>query len=344
PRGSAQRSRDHEREAAAAAPRVVEAVEAELAAAGVVPQTEHVTASEVADPRLVQEHDRRLALRVRMLDAEVERVLVRRRLQPSARGLGHDVRGGHLALEHQQRELAHPAAAGVTRGKVLREDRGMRVAVAARLHQRLGGAPVANGDGIEGRPGSAGVARRLGGLGGHIRGPHLTKCYAPRRRGSSLSRRASPKRLEPNTARLMARPGKSTRCGAFWAYSAAETESIRPHDGYGSGTPSPRNDRAASTRMAAPSCAVTSTMNGPTVFGSTWRNAIRRWVRPSARAASMYCISRIDSTLARITREARGTIGLEIAMMTFWIDGPSEADITRASTSSGNPCRMSSRR
>src|SRR5437763_680754 len=55
--------------------------------------------------------------------------------------------------------------------------------------------------------------------------------HAPRRRGSRTSRRASPRRFEPNTARLIATPGKSTRCGAFCAYSVAETESIRPHEG-----------------------------------------------------------------------------------------------------------------
>ena len=85
-------------------------------------------------------------------------------------------------------------------------------------------------------------------------------------------------------------------------------------------------------------------MNGPIVFGSTWRNAMRRCRRPTARAASMYCISRIDSTLARMTRAARGMIGIEIAMTTLSIDGPSAADITSASTSSGSPCRMSSTR
>ena len=58
----------------------------------------------------------------------------------------------------------------------------------------------------------------------------------------------------------------------------------------------------------------------------------------------MYCISRMLSTLARITRAARGMIGTEMAMMTFRTEGPSEADMTRASTSSGNPCRMSSSR
>ena len=63
--------------------------------------------------------------------------------------------------------------------------------------------------------------------------------------------------------------------------------------------------------------------------------------RPTARAASTYCISRIDSTLARMTRAALGMIGIEIASTTFGIDGPSAADMTSASTSSGSPCRMS---
>jgi len=85
-------------------------------------------------------------------------------------------------------------------------------------------------------------------------------------------------------------------------------------------------------------------MKGPIVLGSTWRKAMRRCCRPSARAASMYCISRMDSTLARMMRAARGMMGIEMAMTTFWTDGPSAADITRASTSKGNPCRMSSSR
>src|SRR5437762_1923793 len=84
-------------------------------------------------------------------------------------------------------------------------------------------------------------------------GARRHRCHAPRSRGSRTSRRASPSRFEPNTARLIAIPGKSTRWGAFCAYSAAETESMRPHDGYGSGTPSPRNDSVASTRIALPS-------------------------------------------------------------------------------------------
>ena len=58
----------------------------------------------------------------------------------------------------------------------------------------------------------------------------------------------------------------------------------------------------------------------------------------------MYCISRMLSTLARITRAARGMIGIEMATMTLRTEGPSEADMTSASTSRGRPCRMSSSR
>ena len=58
------------------------------------------------------------------------------------------------------------------------------------------------------------------------------------------------------------------------------------------------------------------------VLGRMWRKAMRRWRSPSARAASTYCISRIDSTLARMTRAARGMIGIEIAIITLVIDGP----------------------
>ena len=71
-----------------------------------------------------------------------------------------------------------------------------------------------------------------------------------------------PSRLEPNTARLIAAPGNSTRCGAFWAYSAAETDSMRPQ----TDTARARRARGRQRRLdedALPSCAVHSTMNGP---------------------------------------------------------------------------------
>src|ERR1700712_1960764 len=95
-------------------------------------------------------------------------------------------------------------------------------------------------------------------------GGHQSPCL-----GSRISRSASPNRLAPNTTRLIARPGKITSQGAERMYSAADSESMRPQDGYGSGTPRPRNDSDASVRMVEPSCAVARTISGARVFGST---------------------------------------------------------------------------
>src|SRR5436305_192 len=55
--------------------------------------------------------------------------------------------------------------------------------------------------------------------------------HQPRCLGSRMSRSASPNRLVPNTARLMATPGKITSHGAVRTYSAADSDSMRPHDG-----------------------------------------------------------------------------------------------------------------
>ena len=64
--------------------------------------------------------------------------------------------------------------------------------------------------------------------------------YRERSLGSSTSRTASPNRLKPNTARLMATPGKIAIHGALSAYSSAPPCSIRPQAGVGSCTPRPR--------------------------------------------------------------------------------------------------------
>src|SRR6185295_4087771 len=99
---------------------------------------------------------------------------------------------------------------------------------------------------------------------------HQMRC-----RGSRRSRSASPNRLVPNTTALMATPGKITSQGAVRTYSAADSDSMRPQEGCGSGTPSPRKASADSTRMAEPSCAVASTMRGASVLGNTCTTAIR---------------------------------------------------------------------
>jgi len=67
---------------------IVEALEPELPPPGIAPQREHVAPAEVADPGLVEEDDGMLPLRLRMLGAEVERVLVGWPRKATARRLG----------------------------------------------------------------------------------------------------------------------------------------------------------------------------------------------------------------------------------------------------------------
>ena len=59
----------------------------------------------------------------------------------------------------------------------------------------------------------------------------LRSGHQPRCLGSRMSRSASPNRLVPNTARLIAMPGKITSHGAVRTYSAADSDSMRPQDG-----------------------------------------------------------------------------------------------------------------
>src|ERR1700694_1113072 len=158
--------------------------------------------------------------------------------------------------------------------------------------------------------------------------------HQPRCLGSRMSRSASPNRLVPNTARLMAKPGKITSQGAVRTYSAADPDSMRPRDGYGSGMPRPRNDSEASVRMVEPSWAVASTISGASVWGRMCRSAIRVSLMPIDLAASTNGSSRSASVLARMTRATVGMRGLGIAMITFGSDGPSAAVITRGRTKS----------
>src|SRR3954466_705379 len=98
-------------------------------------------------------------------------------------------------------------------------------------------------------------------------------------------------------------------------YSAADSESMRPQDGCGSGMPSPRNDSADSTRSAEPTGGGASTISGASVFGSTWRSAMRVSLMPTARAASTNGISRSVSVFERMMRATFGTSGMATAII-----------------------------
>jgi hypothetical protein len=69
---------------------------------------------------------------------------------------------------------------------------------------------------------------------------------APRSRGSSTSRRVSPSRLNPSTARKMARPGKIPAHGSWVTCPWAAAVSMPPQLGTSGGTPTPRKLRDAS--------------------------------------------------------------------------------------------------
>src|SRR5216683_5166033 len=82
--------------------------------------------------------------------------------------------------------------------------------------------------------------------------PPSGRRQAPRKRGSSTSRSASPSMLNAKTASEIATPGHTAIHGARYMYVRPEPESIEPHDGYGGGTPKPRNDSADSARITPP--------------------------------------------------------------------------------------------
>ena len=97
------------------------------------------------------------------------------------------------------------------------------------------------------------------------------------------------------------RPGTIVRCGAVESRSMPSA-SIVPQDGAGGCTPAPRNDSAASLRIAAATSSGKKTRIVEATFGSSSENMIRSGPAPWARAASTNSFSRRDRTWPRIGR------------------------------------------
>src|SRR5207245_5395006 len=104
--------------------------------------------------------------------------------------------------------------------------------------------------------------------------------------GSQASRRVSPKRLNPRTARLIARPGNTASHGACSKNARPVVLSMRPHDGSGCWVPTPRKLSEASMRIALPNQIDAMIRMGAVTLGSLWRSSIRRSWYPLAWAAS----------------------------------------------------------
>src|SRR5437899_7535683 len=92
-----------------------------------------------------------------------------------------------------------------------------------------------------------------------------------RLRGSSASRSPSPSRLRLRTARKIAAPAENEYHGV-WVRYFRPVSSMEPHDGVGGWTPSPRNESAASVRMALAKATEACTNNGDKQFGSNTRS------------------------------------------------------------------------
>src|SRR5438128_11466052 len=158
---------------------------------------------------------------------------------------------------------------------------------------------------------------------------------APRNRGSSASRSASPSMLNPKTASEIATPGHTAIHGARNMYVRPEPESIPPHDGKGGGTPKPRNESDDSARIVAPSAIGARMMIVAMTLGRMWRTMMRAWPQPSARAASTYVDWATAIAAPRITRELIAAMRMASATTRLRSPGPRTAMTERTITRYG---------
>ena len=89
--------------------------------------------------------------------------------------------------------------------------------------------------------------------------------------------------------------------------------------------------------IAVPTASVPLTMIGPSVFGSMWRNMIRRSPAPAAFAASTYSFSRSDKKMPRTTRAS--DVQKKSARMNVtrhWLPWPSSAAAVSRIASAGS--------
>jgi hypothetical protein len=133
---------------------------------------------------------------------------------------------------------------------------------------------------------------------------------------------------------MIASPGNSTTQKAWCAYCWLPA-TIVPQVGISGGTPTPRNDRPASARIAYAKMNDTCTRIGDIRFGNMCRHRMREVRTPSARTASTKSSSRTTSVEARTTRATRGVYTSTSASTVFSSEGPRIATSAMASRMSG---------
>src|SRR5206468_10009138 len=100
-------------------------------------------------------------------------------------------------------------------------------------------------------------------------------------RGSSASRRPSPKMFSETAVRTIASPGTIVSQGAVRIRTWPSEISV-PHEGFGGCTPAPRNESAASSRMLFATISAKKTRTLDAMFGRISVNMIRRLPAPCA--------------------------------------------------------------
>src|SRR5690606_20196790 len=112
--------------------------------------------------------------------------------------------------------------------------------------------------------------------------------------------RPSPARLMAKISSASAVPGIAISQKEKNMYALA-SEIIRPQEGSGGCTPSPRKDSAASSRMALAASSVAITIRWGTTLGSTSPRTMRQVEAPAACAADTYSSDRTCWVALRMT-------------------------------------------
>src|SRR4030042_1524243 len=108
--------------------------------------------------------------------------------------------------------------------------------------------------------------------------------------GSRISRRASPKILNPMTVIKMNSPGEVAY--HHWSMrNLRPTLTMAPHSGVGGWVPSPIKLREAAMRIVSPRMRVARMMTEEKQFGRIWCRMIHRLLAPEALAAAINCFS-----------------------------------------------------
>src|SRR5262249_1244700 len=134
------------------------------------------------------------------------------------------------------------------------------------------------------------TGRTAGGRKCHLEIPHRNQRhhgFLPPR-GSSASRRPSPRKFMLISMIAMSTAGAMSRTGCT-EIASAPSDAKTPSDDAGGGTPSPRKLKNASPRMMEGIVSVAYTMIGPIVLGRRCRKMMPVSETPAQRAASTNC-------------------------------------------------------